>query len=53
MYPGERDLTNIFKPNTEINGNNRLKSINILTETPDTNRVESPDTNGVCANDAV
>jgi len=23
-YPGERDLTNIFRPDTEINRNNRL-----------------------------
>jgi len=24
VYRGERELTNIFRPDTEINGNNRL-----------------------------
>jgi len=53
MYRSLRDPTNIFRPDTEINGNNRLKTIDTLTESPDTYRVESPDTYCVCAKDAV
>ena len=34
VYPRERDITNIFIPNTEIKGNNRLYPIYTLTETP-------------------
>ena len=35
-YRGERDLANICRPDTEINGNNRLKTIDTLTESPNT-----------------
>ena len=45
VYPGERDLTNIFRPNTKINRNNRLWPIY-------TNQVESPDVYRVHAQDA-
>ena len=31
-YPGEWDLTNIFRPNTEINRNSRLQPIDTLME---------------------
>ena len=45
-------ITKIFRPDTEITGNNRLQPIDTLTESPDTYGVESPDTYRVCAKDA-
>ena len=59
LYPVDANISkmrikrcNIFRPNMEINGGNRLKPIYTLTVFPDTNRVESPDAYSVHAMDA-